>query len=225
VVGERLRERIRRLSAPAEFCLVLVGCSWFALFSSVTDIVTQSWTHAERSVLANDSAIALVAFELLSLALFWWIGRVRRWPFAAWGMDPSWMRVGAGAILFLWTAVSVGAIATLASAASPAAASAHARIELSVPFIALVVLINPVFEELLEAGYIVQALQRHGMWAAVLASAAFRTLLHAYQGLDALISIFPLGLIFAFVYWKWRSLWPLFIAHLIFDVYALFFYR
>ena len=29
------------------------------------------------------------------------------------------------------------------------------------------------------------------------------------------------GLIFGFAYWRWRQLWPLFIAHAIMDFYAL----
>jgi membrane protease YdiL (CAAX protease family) len=55
-----------------------------------------------------------------------------------------------------------------------------------------------------------------------LASAFFRAFLHAYQGIDAVVLIFPLGLIFGFVYWKWRRLWPLFIAHVLFDLDAFF---
>jgi hypothetical protein len=33
-------------------------------------------------------------------------------------------------------------------------------------------------------------------------------------------AILPIGLLFGFVYWKWRRLWPLFIAHALFDVFA-----
>jgi membrane protease YdiL (CAAX protease family) len=83
-------------------------------------------------------------------------------------------------------------------------------------------MINPVFEEIIEAGYFVQSLQRFGMCSAVLMSAVFRAFLHAYQGIDAVVLIFPLGLIFGFLYWKWRRLWPLFIAHILFDLTAYF---
>ena len=30
----------------------------------------------------------------------------------------------------------------------------------------------------------------------------------------------PPPLVFGFVYWKWRRLWPLFVAHMLFDVFA-----
>jgi membrane protease YdiL (CAAX protease family) len=221
-VVARLTEFIRRLSAPAEFCVVLVGCSWFSLFGSVADVVTQSWKDPSRANLTDGTAIALVLFELLSLALLWWIGRVRGWQFATWGLQPSWRRVGGGALLWFGAGIAVAIIGLLANAVSPGvAAHPHLQVELSTGFVALIVAINPIFEELLETGYFIHALQRYGMWVAVLASAVFRAFLHAYQGIGAVISIFPLGLIFALVYWKWRSLWPLFIAHLIFDVAAL----
>jgi membrane protease YdiL (CAAX protease family) len=201
--------------------LVLIGCSWFALFGSVGDIVARSWTLPSRGRLTDGTAIAMVVVELFSLALLWWIGRVRGWQFAAWGLQPSWRRVGGGALLWFGSALVVGTLALLANAVSPGTARPHLQVDLSTGFVALIVAVNPVFEELLETGYFVHALQRHGMWVAVLASAVFRAFLHAYQGIGALISIFPIGVIFALVYWKWRSLWPLFIAHLIFDVYAL----
>lgn len=65
-------------------------------------------------------------------------------------------------------------------------------------------------------------LQRYGLWSAVLASACFRAFLHAYHGITALIIIFPLGLVFGFIYWKWRRLWPLFVAQVLFDLLAYF---
>jgi hypothetical protein len=93
---------------------------------------------------------------------------------------------------------------------------------LSLPVLILLGLINPIWEEALETGYFVQSFQRYGMWSAVLASAFFRAFLHAYHGITALIIIFPFGLIFGFVYWKWRRLWPLYVAHVLFDLVAYF---
>jgi membrane protease YdiL (CAAX protease family) len=52
----------------------------------------------------------------------------------------------------------------------------------------------------------------------VLASPCFRAFLQAYQGVNALLLIFPMGLIWGFVYWKWRRLWPLYIAHVLWDL-------
>ena len=55
----------------------------------------------------------------------------------------------------------------------------------------------------------------------VCASAAFRAFLHAYQGINALVLIFPLGLLVGYAYWKWRRLWPVVVAHTLLDLWAL----
>jgi uncharacterized protein len=92
---------------------------------------------------------------------------------------------------------------------------------LSLPLLVLVVVINPVFEETMEVGFFVQALQRYGMWIAVLASALLRASLHIYLGFPAVVQNLLGGLVFGFIYWKWRRLWPLFVAHGLFDLYIL----
>jgi len=86
----------------------------------------------------------------------------------------------------------------------------------------LTLAINPVFEEMFETGYFVRSLERYGMWVAILASAVFRAFLHAHLGVNAIAVVFPIGLIFGFVYWRRRQLWPLVVAHVLFDLYALF---
>ena len=75
---------------------------------------------------------------------------------------------------------------------------------------------------MIETGYFVRSLERYGMWCAVLASALFRAFLHAHLGVNAIVVVFPIGLIFGFVYWRRRQLWPLVVAHVLFDLYALF---
>jgi uncharacterized protein len=92
----------------------------------------------------------------------------------------------------------------------------------SLPLLILTLAINPAFEEMIETGYFVRSLERYGMWGAVLASALFRAFLHAHLGVNAIVVVFPIGLIFGFVYWRWRQLWPLVVAHALFDLYALF---
>jgi membrane protease YdiL (CAAX protease family) len=171
----------------------------------------------------DQSALIVVILELLGLAVTFWIARIRGWPLAAWGFRPSWKSTGAGVLLCLVTVLVVAAIVTLANFIFPGTVGhRHSVSQVSLPVLVLFATINPVFEEIIESGYFVQSLQKFGMWSAVLAGACFRAFLHAYQGIDAVVLIFPLGLIFGFVYWKWRRLWPLFIAHMLFDLTAYF---
>ncbi len=309
---------LRKLPAPAEFCLVVLVCSWWAIYASIVVIANQLWStpHRTQDVFtgigvelgekdhkviirqvvpdspaakaglsgglvvqkidetttdgkslkdcrdmvrgpagsrvqlelvdinhnktktvemtrkeiegvskphATDrSALTVAVFELVGLAITFWIARVRNWPLGAWGFQPSWRLAGAGVLLCLVMALVMGAITASANALFPAMAHQHSVSDLSLPVLLLFGVLNPVWEETVEVGYFVQSLQRYGMWSTVLASACFRAFLHAYHGITALIIIFPFGLIFGLVYWKWRRLWPLFIAHALFDLVAFF---
>jgi hypothetical protein len=311
---------IRKLPKPAEFCLVVFVCSWWAIYASIISIANQSWNTTSRvqepftgigielgerdhkviiaqvvpgapaakaglsrnlviqkindtntdgkspmdcasmvrgpagsvvtfelidtalnqtntvavtrgtiqgatlrSSVTDQTMLAVVLFELLGLAVTFWIARARGWPVADWGFRPSWKSTGAGVLLCLITALAIVVIARITDAIFPGLlVHRHVVNELSLAVLVLFSMTNAVFEEVLESGYFIQSLKRYGMACAVLASAVFRAFLHAYQGINALILILPLGLIFAFVYWKWRRLWPLFVAHVIFDLYAYF---
>ena len=48
-------------------------------------------------------------------------------------------------------------------------------------------------------------------------SAAIRFDCHIEQGPISALTILPLGLIFAAVYWRWRRVWPLVVAHGVMD--------
>jgi membrane protease YdiL (CAAX protease family) len=214
---------IRRLPAPMEWCVVVLACFWWGIYASLVEIAkwTRQGIHDTPPLPQMDGPTLIVALlELLGLAVTFWIARTRGWSLEAWGFRPSWKLTGAGIVLYFATNLVVWPI--MAIGLSSGVLQPHLVSHLSVPVYVLFVILNPFFEETIETGYLVQSLQRYGMWRAVLASAFLRTFLHAYTGFTALVFVFPIGLIFGFVYWKWRRLWPLFISHMLFDMYAIF---
>ena len=78
---------------------------------------------------------------------------------------------------------------------------------------ALFIVINSFFEEIVATSYVITALAEEGAAVAISASTLLRFLYHVYQGPLASISILPLGVVFGFVFWRWRSVWPLVVAH------------
>ena len=73
--------------------------------------------------------------------------------------------------------------------------------------------VNPIFEELFVVGYIIQSLRKnHDAFYIITLSATIRLLYHLYQG-PLSIGIFFIGLLHAYFYWRWKSLWPLIFAH------------
>ena len=88
--------------------------------------------------------------------------------------------------------------------------------------ILLVSLLNPLFEEILVCGYVIEALRnRLGVVAAINVSTTLRVLYHVYQGPLAYLWVAMLGLLFSYTYAKWRRLWPVVVAHAIHDYVAL----
>jgi uncharacterized protein len=87
-------------------------------------------------------------------------------------------------------------------------------------------IINPCFEEILVVGYVITTLRQvKGETYAVNISVAIRLLYHLYQGPLAVMSIVPLGLIFAYWYARKENLWSVIMAHALFDFFGLYSYQ
>jgi membrane protease YdiL (CAAX protease family) len=215
----RVKPFIRSLPPPAEFCLILfIG---FGL-----SIAFEIWAIALRYTIVIDDMGLLknLVQKLLCLGTILWIGRVRGWSVSTFGWRISWKGTVAGILLFIIvTTVKILVLISLGAIHPERPGVVFAG--LTVPAIILLALINPFFEELLEAGYFIHALQRYGMWLCVLASSVFRGLLHVYQGYNSAAAILVGGLFIGFAYWRWRQLWPLVIAHFLDDFIGLLYFR
>jgi membrane protease YdiL (CAAX protease family) len=82
-----------------------------------------------------------------------------------------------------------------------------------------------VTEEIVVRGYAQTRLEQLRASTAVilLLPTALWGILHVYQGLGAALTIFCLGLMYAWYYHRTRRLWPLILAHLLFDMTQLVF--
>ena len=214
---------IRNLSSPAEFYLVIVISFGLSIFTSVREAVSHLMHGAKPFQMSNGMALWLVSYELAAFAAVFWIGRIRGWTFASFGLRVSWKWTGAGVLLLIAVLLALTLQTVLFTLIHPPAGNPDPLTGgLTLPFVILVSVINPAFEELMDVGYFVHALKGYGMWPAILASACFRTFLHAYAGVNLAASVLLLGLIFGFAYWRWRQLWPLIFTHMIIDFNALY---
>jgi membrane protease YdiL (CAAX protease family) len=94
--------------------------------------------------------------------------------------------------------------------------------DLSLATVLLVSTINPLFEEIFVCGYVISALARtRGLSFAINVSKAVRLAYHLYQGTAGVVNIIPLGFIFAYWYARTGRLWPVIVAHALFDFLAL----
>ena len=219
-----MKSFIHGLPTPVEFYFVIFICFGLSLFTSIRGIASHLLHFAKPVPLSDRIVFWLVCYELLAFMLVLWIARVRGWSFKTFGLRVSWKWTGAGILLLIVTLVVLSFQTVIFNLLNPPDGKVEPLTDggLTLPFVILLSIINPVFEELMEVGYIVHALKRYGVWPAVLASAFFRALLHGYAGFNLAASVLLLGLIFGSAYARWRQLWPLILAHAIIDFFALY---
>jgi membrane protease YdiL (CAAX protease family) len=176
----------------------------------------------------NRHLLGVGAFELLLTALLVpWLRR-RGWTPGGVAGAPSPADIARGVGVSLLAFGCYWAVWVLFATLSPEVASALAaeRRFTGVPAgalaIVLVSVVNPVFEEFLWLGYGVARLaDRIGLRTAALLSLGLRLAVHVYQGPWAVLGVLPLGLAFTWYYGRTRRLWPVVVAHVLFDALGL----
>jgi len=213
----RLRSFIRELSAPAEFCLILlVG------FGPLVVFMLPNLLRVKPAVVNNAGTFGFPFVELMLLIPVFWIGKLRGWSLSTFGSNISWKMTGTGVVLFLVSESVMIGVAYGAGIIHPEQPYVGTG-RLAVFPILFIAVVNPVYEEVLENAYFIYRLKQFGMWPTVLASAAFRGLFHLQFGINAMLSVFAMGVVFALSYWRWRQLWPLIVAHSLADLLGLFY--
>jgi membrane protease YdiL (CAAX protease family) len=211
-----MSEFVKSLSARTEACIVLSICFGLWLIQSIRVFIqylTSNQTPPDPWI-TNEMIVFLVVYQLVILLAVFSIGHVRGWSFSTFGLQISWKLTGIGVLL---AAAACSFLAIL-----PVGILGHFHGHITWPFLILALIVNPFFEEALEVGYVFHALGRYGTWFAVVASALLRAAFHLYLGPAGFVAVLAFGLLAGAVYWKWRQLWPLFVAHSLCDLAVLF---
>ena len=222
-----MKSIIRNLSGPTEFCLILFVCFGLTIVGNTVWLIEHLWLAVAQTPaleprhIQNEDFIFIAVFEVVALSIALGIGHIRGWTVASFGLRPSWKWSVVGVLVFLAFLLIQRVLGLLAREVFHGTVNFHRVCDATIPFVILISIVNPVFEELFECGYFFQALQRHGMWITVLASAAFRGFLHTTMGINGFVFMFAEGLLHGFFYWKWRQLWPLILAHSLQMLYVL----
>ena len=219
---QKLRERVAAWSGRTEFAVVTLICFGYFAVASVAVLVMK----IQRAELTTGRALRSTAIEVAILFVAGWILRVRGWRFRELGGRPAVAGFLAGIPLAIAYLVLSACMYWLALWLSPGIARMQFfRITVTAawPVMLLYLVVNSVFEEFAVTGYVVRALERDGAAFAITASALIRFVYHLYQGPIASIVILPLGFLFGAVYWRWRTLWPLIVAHTLVNVMSMMF--
>lgn len=203
------------MSRAAEILLVNLLCFGPFAARSIIGLVERN----ETLTYDNRGALTTIAIELVCGALAVLLLRARGWKLSDFGLRPTLMRTAGGMLLLIGTSIVVGGIYELARAATGVnlAAVTASKMSVGLPVLLLLTLINPLYDEQFAVAYNVEAAKENGAAFAVTLSAMVRLICHLEHGPIAAVTILPMGLLFAIVYWRWRTVWPLVIAHAVMD--------
>jgi len=194
---------------------------------SVVSVILNGEPPAETAF-TDEHLAGLLIWELLLTALLVpWL-RTRGWRPGEMAGAPVPADIFRGAAVGLlalacnWTLWMVFSVLSPAAAAALAGETRFTGAPAGPLAIIVVSVVNPVFEEFLWLGYGVARLaNRLGLRGAVVLSVLLRLAVHTYQGPWAVLGVLPLGLAFTWYYGRTRRLWPVVVAHVLFDALGL----
>ena len=220
-----MRRFLKGLSPTTEFfAVLLIAFGYFALLSVLDGISPRPGAHHSTA-----SLILLVVYELFLIAIISCFLGVRGWTLEKIGLVPSLKDSWIGFLLYIAAAVAWFFVWNLTAALAPDIARHIAAVStglvthgISMTAVGAVSIVNPIFEETFEVGYVITALRgRVSPAACVNVSVALRLVCHLYQGTLGVLSVIPVGLIFAYWYVRTGRLWPLIVAHALLDFISL----
>jgi membrane protease YdiL (CAAX protease family) len=201
---------------PLEFWLVIGLAFGLPIVTSILALFAGAPTAESLGPLGH-----LLKSELIVTVILIAVLRRGGWRLRDFNLLPSWRTTLLGAVLAITV---ISALWLLANLAQPFLGSAignalrlptTSEIEGASLLLMLgVSIIDPLYEEMLVCGYVIEALRgRYGKLFAINVSVALRVAYHAHQGPFALLQFAALGLLFAYCYTRWRNLWPMAVAH------------
>ena len=207
-----------------EFLLVVVG----AFGCPVLGSLYYAFNPQVMTGYTTGSFWGLVVFEISFLIVLGSVLRYRGWSLRSLGLTFHWTDIPAGIVLALVAWLSYRVLFSGLSLVVPNLSVIAANLHVVTPGVSFgsvlsVVIVNPVYEEIFVAGYIIASLKdgRH-TGLAINTSVAVRLLYHLYQGMIGVVLIVPFGLLFATWFARTRRLWPLIVAHALFDAAGMF---
>jgi len=206
---------LRRLSPTAELVLVNLICFGPFATRSILEL-----TERKTTIVFDDHrALFIIGVELFCGTIAALLLRVRGWKLSDLGLRITMPQTIAGMVLLIGANVAITGLYELFRAVTgtdPGAATSF-KATLTWPVLIGLSLVNPLYDELFAVAYNLRAAGGSGAMFAITLSATVRFVCHIEQGPISALTILPLGIIFAAVYWRWRLVWPLVIAHGVMD--------
>jgi len=222
----QINKWIKNLPPFVELIIVLIVGFGLFMYSStrgffiVTSTFDRSWTYR----ITSQGDYFIVIYEVIALLMIAWILKVRGWSLKDFNLDFTIRLIWIGLLLMVARNM-IGGIAyrlfELANVVDQETVK-HVKFTSKGDFtsMALILVINSVYEEVLLVGYLFKRLEKYSPVLVIGCSLLIRISYHTYQGYMMLFSIIPLGLVFGYYYYRYKKLLPLIIAHGMINAFA-----
>jgi membrane protease YdiL (CAAX protease family) len=216
-----MRAFLHALSPRTEFAIVVLGA--FGYFAAIS---IEAFLYPGIGVdISEDGLQFLLIYEAFLLIVLGSFLFARGWDLRQLGSMPTLRDTGMGFALALVAYAVYAVVWIIFGNLVPAMddkASGLVTTPLQFSTVIAISLLNPIFEEIFVCGYVITALKRtRGVLLAINVSVGIRLAYHLYQGPAGIVSIIPLGLVFGYWFARTGRLWPVIVAHAIFDFAAL----
>jgi len=215
-----MEQYVKAISLRAEFSIVILAAFGYFMLGSILSVL-----FPYPSAPINESHLRfLLVYESIVLVVLWRFLSLRNWSLQELGLRLRVSDLFMGILLFVGYYLLYVAVWLTFGEFLQGVGQADSLVAQDLQLFSVlgVSLLNPVFEEVFVCGYVITALKgKRGLFFAVNVSMAIRLVYHLYQGASGVVSIIPLGLIFAYWFARTGRLWPVIVAHAVMDFIGL----
>lgn len=213
-----MRKWIQNLSNKQELILILVLIFGTALISSTYEFIQMSifkngTTESIDTLDLGLNSIFQISLILVALIIF----KIRKIDIKSFNFQFQLSNIPTGLILFLAVVLTTFIIGSGIIALNPDTLFAETKPNCNLAILPIFLIINSFYEEFFLNNYIFSRLSHWRPDQILSFSVILRASYHTYQGLYGFILLIFFGLIFTGYYSKTRKLWPLVIAHTLFN--------
>ena len=222
-------EFIKKISLKSEFIIVITIAFGYSIFSSLIIFLTGSlYSNNSNAFFTNANLLSTVFYDIIIMTILYEFLHIRESLIELKNNLSSLKLLFSSLLLvlifyFIYYLLVFIVFKILPHTQPINFTQITVNQNLNISVIIAISIVNSIFEETIVVGYIISKLRdKKGVFFAINVSILVRFLYHLYQGPMAALSIIPLGILFAFVYVKWKNIWPLIIAHIILDILGLY---
>jgi len=217
-----MTEATRTTTTPGEALVVITICFGWAVLSSLNAVASgfPSGGTGTAATFNDRALLGIIGYELVLGTVALTILRSRNYAISTLTPHPTIKDTVWGLGLFFAAWLVGGTLASMFSAGQPEQPIDHMvrQANISLPVLIIMAMVNGTFEEVFLLGFLQRGLRNYGPSVALGVTLLVRLMYHLYQGPIGAVWITGFGLVFGLFYLRFQSLWPVVLAHILWDI-------